>query len=87
MTLLSDVREHDRLVAAATFATEFEASLARGALEAIGIDAWVPAEDCGSFTHRGAPPVITLQVFESDLERAVVELRRLQMRVVKVNED
>jgi hypothetical protein len=81
------MREHGRLVAAATFATEFEASLARGALEAIGIDAWVPAEDSGSFSRPGAPPVVTLQVFESDLEQAVVELRRLQMRVVEADEE
>ena len=35
------------LVTIATFPTSFEASLARGALEAAGIPALVPAEDFG----------------------------------------
>ena len=85
--VLGEMRESERLVTAAEFGTALEASFARGALEAIGIDAWVPAEDCGSFTRYGAPAVITLQVFESDFERAVVELRRLQLRVVNVDDD
>jgi hypothetical protein len=76
----------DRLVTIATFDTDFEASLARGALEAIGIRALVPGEDRGSFHgmygggHAGRP---ALQVFEADRERASVELRRLQIRVVE----
>ena len=61
------------LVTIATFETELEASFARGALEAIGISALVPGEWSGSST---------LQVFESDRDRALVELRRLKIRIV-----
>jgi hypothetical protein len=80
------------LVTIATFPTSFEASLARGALEAAGIPALVPAEDFGTFSlHRGAiggsvaggMGSAVLQVFESDRARAVEELRRLDMRDVK----
>jgi hypothetical protein len=86
------------LVTIASFPTSFEASLARGALEAVGIPASVPDEALGAFSlNRGnvgglplsegggtAPSV--LQVFESDRDRAVAELRRLNMRVVKKKE-
>ena len=57
------------LVTIATFETELEASFARGALGAIGISALVP--------HRAE-----LQVFESDRDRALVELRRPRIRIV-----
>lgn len=82
-------------VTIASFATSFEASLARGALEAVGIPALVPDEALGTFSlHRGAVgglPLGTgggigpcaLQVFESDRDRAVAELRRINMRNVK----
>jgi hypothetical protein len=79
------MREDEALVTIATFDTEFEASLARGALEAVGISALVPSEARGSFKGLyggiglGASE---LKVFESDRDRAVVELRRLQIRVV-----
>jgi hypothetical protein len=73
----------EALVTIATFDTEFEASLARGALEAIGIRALVPSERLGR--RRG--PLAELQVFESDSERAAVELRRMQMRVVRRSSD
>ena len=79
------MRKDEALVTIATFATEFEASLARGALEAIGISALVPAEARGSFRglHNGiAPSAAELKVFESDRDRAIVELRRLQIRIV-----
>jgi len=74
----------DALVTIATFETELEASFARGALEAIGISALVPGEWSGSFTgmSRGLPHQAELQVFESDRDRALVELRRLQIRIV-----
>ncbi len=70
-------------VTIATFETELEASFARGALEAIGISAFVPGEWSGSFTgiYRGIPRRAELKVFESDRDRAVVELRRLQIRI------
>jgi hypothetical protein len=80
------------LVTIATFPTSFEASLARGALEAAGIPALVPAEDFGTFSlHRGAigggvaggMGTAVLQVFEPDRDRAVAELRRLNMHDVK----
>jgi len=80
------MRKDEALVTIATFPTEFEASLARGALEAIGISALVPAEARGSFRglYNGvAPGAAELKVFESDRDRAVVELRRLQIRVVE----
>jgi hypothetical protein len=72
------------LVTLATFATEFEASLARGALEAIGITAMVPGEHFGTYArYTGAMRSYELKVFESDRARAAVELRRLQIRLVE----
>jgi len=79
---------HEPIVTLATFSTEFEASLARGALEAIGITAMVPGENFGTYArYTGALREIELKVFESDRERAVVELRRLQIRVVEPTDD
>ena len=79
-------RADEALVTVAVFDTAFEASLARGALEAIGIPALVPDEAGGSISglYSGRLPgtVTKLQVFESDRDRALVELRRMQMRVV-----
>ena len=70
-------REDEALVSIASFSSDFEASLAKGALEAAGIAAFVPSETLGSFSRsRGGIPVGVLQVFESDRERAVAELRR-----------
>jgi hypothetical protein len=79
----------EALVTIATFDTELEASFARGALEAIGIRALVPGEWSGSFTgmYRGLPHQAELQVFESDRDRALVELRRLQIRIVPPSHD
>jgi hypothetical protein len=62
---------NEALITIATFETELEASFARGALEAIGIRALVPGESSGE-----------LKVFESDRDRALVELRRLRIRIV-----
>ena len=76
------------IVTLATFATEFEASLARGALEAIGIPAMVPGENFGAYArYSGAMRDYELKVFESDRDRAIVELRRLQIRVVESPDD
>jgi hypothetical protein len=80
-------RQDEALVTLATFATEFEASLARGALEAIGISALAPAERKGSFTGLyggafGSGPA-EVKVFASDRERALIELHRMQIRVVE----
>lgn len=77
----------EALVTIARFETLFEASLARGALEAIGIRALVPGEARGAFSTRHTPVVNELQVFESDREQALVALRRMQMRVVDSTED
>lgn len=78
------MRRDEALVTIATFETSFEASLARGALEAIGIPALVAGEALGSFsTHRGGISTNDLQVFESDRERALVALRRMQMRIAR----
>jgi hypothetical protein len=75
---------NERIVTIATFSNIVEATLARGALEAIGIRCLVPGESQGSFSrYRGAPETAVLQVFEHDRERAVTELRRLQIRLVE----
>jgi hypothetical protein len=85
------MREGERLVIVATFRTEFEASVARGALESIGIHAVVPTERLGSFTslYGGGMAVgrAELRVFESDQVRAIAELRRMQMHVVPLSDD
>ena len=73
----------DPIVTIATFETEFEASLARGALEAIGIPAMVPGEWTGSIAglYRGGTRATRLQVFAADRDRALLELRRMQIRL------
>jgi hypothetical protein len=74
---------NEPIVTVATFETEFEASLARGALEAIGIHAMVPGEVFDTYARRARGfGGIELKVFESDRDRAAVELRRMQMRLV-----
>ena len=68
----------DPLVTIASFATSMDASIARGALEAAGISAVVPGERLGSFSrNRGGTAVTELQVKNSDREKAIAELRRL----------
>jgi hypothetical protein len=82
------VIRNEPLVRIAWFETEIEASLARGALEAAGIPALVPGESLGVLSlNRGGVRTSELQVFESDRERAVVELRRIQMRIVEPPSD
>ena len=75
----------EALVTIAIFPTAFEASLARGALEAIGIRALVPDETLALLSRNQSlfPPTSELQVFASDRDRALVELRRMQMRIVE----
>jgi hypothetical protein len=73
------------LVTIARFETSTEAVIACGALEAIGIRALVPEE---SIFRRGV--VVSparLQVFASDEQRARVELSRMQIRMVRGDED
>ena len=73
----------EALVTIASFPTHVEASLAKGALEAAGIPAFVPSEALGTFSrNRGGIPIGVLQVFESDRDRAVAELRRLELKIV-----
>lgn len=80
------MHENDALITIATFETQFEASLARGALAAIGISALVPGEAGGSFTglYGGIGLGRTeLKVFEPDRDRALVELRRMRIHAVE----
>jgi len=75
---------NEALVTIASFETSVEASLARGALESIGIAALVPGEALGTFSrNRGGLSLTSLQVFESDRDRALTELRRMQIRIVE----
>ena len=80
-------RDDEALVTIATFSSSFEASLARGALERIGIAAFVPDEASGMFSTYSRQPGgsggSALKVFESDCDRAIAELRRLQMHIAK----
>ena len=76
----------DALVTIATFETELESSFARGALEAVGISALVPTESQGTFSGlygRTGLGRAALKVFETDRERALVELRRMRVKVVE----
>ncbi len=82
------VLRDEPIVTIAVFDTDFEASLARGALEAIGVPALVPGEAQGMLSfNRGGMRTTELQVFESDRDRALVELRRMQIRVVERDSD
>jgi len=77
------VYRDERLITIARFSTSFEASVLKGALETIGIPAFVPGESLGSFgRNRGNIPQAVVQVFESDVSRAVAEVRRMEMKVV-----
>jgi hypothetical protein len=76
------MHRREPLVTIGTFETSFDASLARGALEAIGIPAYAPAEIQGAFSLNFAGVRCELHVFASDRDRALVELRRMQMRLV-----
>jgi len=73
-------KDDETLVTLAEFDTRFEAGLARGALEALGIRVLVPEEHISRASHAGPA---RLQVFDRDRERALTELRRLQIRLVE----
>jgi hypothetical protein len=77
-------RDDERLVTIAVFDTRFEAGLARGALEGTGIRSLVPEEHQLRAGHAFPG---RLQVLESDRDRAIAELRRLQIRIVKPSSD
>ncbi len=80
---MKNAHTDEPLVTIASFASSFEASLAKGALEACGILAVVPDEGLGTFSrNRGGIACGILQVFQSDRDRAIAELRRLNLKVV-----
>jgi len=76
------MREDEALVTIATFDTVFDASVAKGALEGIGIPAHGPEETLVR-SRDDIFPTAHLQVFESDAARAATELRRMQIRLVE----
>jgi hypothetical protein len=76
------MRDEERLVTIAVFGTRFEAGLARGALENVGIRALVPEEQMLRLGGGQAFPA-HLKVQESDRNRAIAELRRVQIRLVE----
>ena len=75
------------LVTIAYFVPAIEAAFARGALESVGIRAAVPEERFGPFSTVSGSQRAALQVFQSDRERALLTLARMQMRVVEPVED
>jgi len=69
----------EELVTVATFENGLEASVARGALEAQGIPAFVPGETTGVFAvDRSVPPLTwaELKVRPGDRKRAVEALKQ-----------
>jgi uncharacterized Zn finger protein (UPF0148 family) len=75
--------EVEELVTIATFADAFEASMARGALEAEGIPAFVPTDSFGSFgsgPRTSNRPWAELKVRASDRARAVELLKQADHR-------
>lgn len=80
---MSTMRSDEALVTIAVFDSVFEASIARGALEAVGIRALVPEENLVRLSRSTIFHSGSLQVLESDQTRAVAELRRCQIRLVE----
>jgi hypothetical protein len=81
-------RRDEPLVTIASFPTTFEAGLAKGALESIGIRAFVPGESLGTLSrNRGGIADGSLQVFASDRANAIAELRRLDLKIVRRSDD
>jgi hypothetical protein len=81
---LGSLPPDEALVTIASFRTDFEASLAKGALEAIGVSAFVPRETLGTFSrNRGGIPLGVLQVFESNRDRAMAELHRMNLQIAR----
>jgi hypothetical protein len=69
--------EGEELVTVATFQTVFDASVARGALEAEGMEAFVPSEGAGSFARVAHNESwAELKVRASDRDRAVDLLKQ-----------
>ena len=80
------MRDDEALVSMAAFGTVWEASMARGVLESAGIRAFVPEETLIR-SRATIWPTATLQIFESDRARAIVELRRRQIRLVESEDE
>jgi hypothetical protein len=76
-------KSDERMVTIAVFDSVMEASLARGALEGAGLRALVPEELSARLRGTYFFPAGRLQVLESDRERALIELRRCQIRIVE----
>jgi len=76
------MHDDERLVTIASFETVWEASIARGVLNVAGIRALVPEETLIRSWRDSIFPIGTLQVLESDRDRAIAELRRSQIRLV-----
>ena len=72
-----ELKEGEELVTVATFPTVFEASVAKGALEAEGMHAVVPRERVGSFSRLTEKEFwAELKVRASDRDHAVELLRK-----------
>ncbi len=72
-----EAEEDEQFVTVATFGNVFDASVARGALEAEGVKAFVPGEALGAFSQ--VPPReiwVALKVRASDRDRAVELLKQ-----------
>ena len=64
-------------VTVATFRNMFDASVAKGALEADGLSAFVPSENIGAFGRAVMPgPWVEIEVRASDRDRAVELLKQ-----------
>ena len=82
------MRDDEALITIAAFDTVWEASIARGVLEAAGIRALVPEERLVRPASLVAiSPTGTLQVLESDRDRALLALRHSQIRLVRRGDD
>jgi hypothetical protein len=81
------MHDDERLVTIATFETVWEASIARGMLEAAGIRALVPEEALVRSWRDSMFPIGSVQVLESDRDRAIAELRRSQIRLVPPSDE
>ncbi|MCA1579946.1 MAG: DUF2007 domain-containing protein [Acidobacteria bacterium] len=69
----------EEMITVATFENALEAAIARGALEAEGIPAFVPGETVGVFAvDRSIPPGTRaeLRVRPGDRDRAIAALKR-----------
>jgi len=72
-----ELAEGEEFVTVATFENAFDASIARGALEAAGMDVFVPRELDGAFARLSQPEIWPeLKVRERDRDRAVELLKQ-----------